>query len=78
MLCHAQMEVQRLIALKQSVSRSFEGSSVDLELLSIPDDSSERYGQRHQGVLSDTMSWGFVYDCDSGPQRYLGSKRNKH
>jgi len=54
------MEVQRLVVLKQLVSRSYEGSSVDLEILSIPDDSSERSGQRHQGVLSDVMSWGMM------------------
>jgi hypothetical protein len=54
------MEVQRLIVLKHLASRSSEGSSVDLELLSIPDDSSESSGQKHQGVLSDVMSWGMM------------------
>ena len=65
-ICHVQMEVQRLIVLKQLASRSSEGSSVDLKLLSIPDDRTERCGQRHQGVLPDVMSWGFVHDGDAG------------
>jgi hypothetical protein len=60
MSCHVQMEVQRLVVLQHSVSRSAEGSSVDLELLNISDDTCERAGQRHAGMLSDAMSWGIV------------------